>query len=107
MEIILDFLVENYLWFLIISLILLFALIGYIVDTHEKKTPKLHFQKNEDNDMESIDVPEAKSLKEMLEENEQKANLNAEETIVPEVNKNELKMAEDKEVSDVDELPNE
>ncbi|MBQ6687305.1 MAG: hypothetical protein IJN03_02140 [Bacilli bacterium] len=46
MEIILNFLVDNYLWFLIISLILIFALIGYIVDTHEKKAPKLHFSDN-------------------------------------------------------------
>lgn len=36
-----DFLVNNYLWFLVISLILIFALIGYLVDTSmNKKTPK-------------------------------------------------------------------
>ncbi|MBQ4583787.1 MAG: hypothetical protein IJA94_02745 [Bacilli bacterium] len=32
MEVILDFLVNNYIWFLVITLIMLFALIGYLVD---------------------------------------------------------------------------
>ena len=33
MNVILNFFVNNYIWFLIISLILIFALIGYFVDT--------------------------------------------------------------------------
>lgn len=37
MQVFVDFLVNNYLWFLVISLILVFALIGYLVDTNEKK----------------------------------------------------------------------
>lgn len=37
MQAFIDFLVNNYLWFLIITLILIFALIGYLVDTNEKK----------------------------------------------------------------------
>ena len=37
MQTFIDFLADNYLWFLIISLILIFALIGYLVDTSEKK----------------------------------------------------------------------
>ena len=37
MQVFIDFLVNNYLWFLVISLILVFALIGYLVDTNEKK----------------------------------------------------------------------
>lgn len=43
MQAILDFLVNNYLWFLIISLILIFALIGYLVDTSEQSNdlPKM------------------------------------------------------------------
>ena len=36
MQIFIDFLVSNYLWFLVISLILVFALIGYLVDTSER-----------------------------------------------------------------------
>ena len=38
MDILIDFLVDNYIWFLIITLILVFALIGYLVDI---TTPKL------------------------------------------------------------------
>jgi len=32
-----DFLARNYLWFLVISIVLLFALIGYFVDQREQK----------------------------------------------------------------------
>ena len=32
MDILLDFLINNYIWVLIITLILVFALIGYLVD---------------------------------------------------------------------------
>ena len=32
-----DFLMNNYLWFLVASIILTFALIGYFVDQHEQK----------------------------------------------------------------------
>ena len=37
MQTFIDFLVNNYIWFLIITLTLIFALIGYLVDTNEKK----------------------------------------------------------------------
>ena len=33
MEALVDFLLNNYIWFLVISLIIIFALIGYLVDT--------------------------------------------------------------------------
>ena len=32
MDTLIDFLLNNYIWFLVISLILIFALIGYLVD---------------------------------------------------------------------------
>ena len=35
MSVILEFLANNYIWFLVISLILIFALIGYLVDTKQ------------------------------------------------------------------------
>ena len=38
MDVLVDFLLNNYIWFLIISLILIFALIGYLVDS---TTPKI------------------------------------------------------------------
>lgn len=37
MEALIDFLVNNYLWFLVMTIILIFALIGYIVEDHELK----------------------------------------------------------------------
>lgn len=38
MQAIVDFLANNYLWFIVISLILIFALIGYLVDTSERNS---------------------------------------------------------------------
>lgn len=43
MDTLVDFLLNNYIWFLIISLILVFALIGYLVDI---TTPKLKNKKD-------------------------------------------------------------
>lgn len=43
MQAFIDFLVNNYTWFIIIALILIFALIGYLVDTSEK-TPKANLE---------------------------------------------------------------
>ena len=40
-----DFLANNYLWFLVASLVLLFALIGYFVDQSEQKKGVSMFQK--------------------------------------------------------------
>lgn len=74
MEIILNFLVDNYLWFLIISLILIFGLIGYIVDTHEKKAPKLHFGDTDEIYDEEKDV----SLQELLTKNETVSEITSE-----------------------------
>ena len=44
MNVLIDFLLNNYVWFLVISLILIFALIGYLVDAntpHEKEKNKV------------------------------------------------------------------
>ncbi|MCM1052407.1 MAG: hypothetical protein NC483_00295 [Ruminococcus sp.] len=38
MEVLINFLLDNYLWFLVISLILVFALIGYLVDIASNKS---------------------------------------------------------------------
>lgn len=40
MDTLIDFLLNNYIWFLVISLILVFALIGYLVDTGTNKEKK-------------------------------------------------------------------
>ena len=37
MNVLIDFLLNNYVWFLVISLILIFALIGYLVDATTNK----------------------------------------------------------------------
>lgn len=60
MQAFIDFLVNNYLWFLVISLILVFALIGYLVDTNEKKDKE--------------DIPEEK-----VEEQTNEVNMNQDE----------------------------
>lgn len=60
MQAFIDFLVSNYLWFLVISLILVFALIGYLVDTNEKKDKE--------------DIPEEKN-----EEQTNEVNMNQDE----------------------------
>lgn len=40
MDKVIDFLLNNYIWFLVTSLILLFALIGYLVDSTNNYTKK-------------------------------------------------------------------
>lgn len=38
MDFLIDFLVNNYFWFLLITIVLFFSLVGYIVDSKEQKT---------------------------------------------------------------------
>jgi len=59
MDTLIDFLLNNYIWFLIISLILVFALIGYLVDI---TTPKLK-NKKEDSLEKNNNVENAKRIK--------------------------------------------
>ncbi len=40
MEALIDFLLNNYVWFLIVCLVMLFALIGYFVDSNNPKVSK-------------------------------------------------------------------
>lgn len=59
MQAFIDFLVNNYLWFLVISLILVFALIGYLVDTNEKKDEVDNAEsKNESNNKVNMNLDE-------------------------------------------------
>ena len=64
MEKIVDFIGDNYAWFLTITIILLFALIGYIVDTKRNKNDLLKKTENEieELNLENIKVQEGKSL---------------------------------------------
>ncbi len=66
MEKIIDFIGNNYSWFLTITIILLFALIGYIYDSKRNKNDLLKKAENEIEEisLENIVVPEGKSLNE-------------------------------------------
>lgn len=71
-----NFLANNYVWFLIISLILLFALIGYLVDVKETKNGKRVKKKKED--LKIVDfskVEQGKSLNQSLKEDTNSLNL--------------------------------
>lgn len=46
MEKVIDFLLNNYIWFLVISLILIFALIGYLVDSTDCYVKKKNKKNN-------------------------------------------------------------
>lgn len=50
-----DFLVNNYLWFMVISIILIFALIGYLVDTGD--TEKTSRKKEKVEEISTEEVP--------------------------------------------------
>ncbi len=55
MEVFTNFLANNYLWFLVIALLLLFSLIGYFVDQSEQKKGISKFNKqNEEIDLKSL-----------------------------------------------------
>ena len=52
MDTLIEFLLNNYIWFLVISLILIFALIGYLVDINtnkDKDTKKFYWTDNASN----------------------------------------------------------
>jgi len=68
MEKIIDFIGNNYAWFLTITIILLFALIGYIFDTKRNKSDLLKKTENEIDEeyLENLIVPEGKSLAETV-----------------------------------------
>ena len=51
-----DFLANNYLWFLVVSLILLFALIGYFVDQSEQKKGVSMFQNRKEDEKDIHDL---------------------------------------------------
>lgn len=61
METIISFLADNYIWFLIITLILVFALIGYLVDIKqdERFTKKISLDKEV---MDKVEVAETVNL---------------------------------------------
>lgn len=96
MEKIIDFIGNNYSWFLTITIILLFALIGYIIDSKRNKNDLFKKTENElaEESLENLLVPEGKSLAETVNTSK---NVNAEtkkveltdESILEEIDKGE------------------
>ena len=68
MEKIIEFIANNYAWFLTITILLLFALIGYIYDTKKNDNDLLKKSEEEldEESLEKIKVPEDKSLSDMV-----------------------------------------
>ena len=72
MQVILDFITTNYLWFIIIAIILLLALIGYFVDVKKAenggpyRNKKVKVDIVADTDLDNINVANNMSLNEMI-----------------------------------------
>ena len=94
MENIIEFVGDNYAWFLTITIILLFALIGYIVDSKRNKSDLLKKTENEIDEinLENIKVQEGKSLNSIVSKSK---NINPETKSV-ELIDNEILNNEDK-----------
>lgn len=84
MDTILNFITQNYLWFLVIAIILLLALIGYFVDVKKdsddspfkkEKRPK---KSQEDDTFANVKVENNMSLNEMINNTNNKQVNNAE-----------------------------
>ena len=68
MENIIDYIINHFAFFLTITIILLFALVGYIYDSKKNKSDLLKKNEEEINEelLENIIVPEGKSLAETV-----------------------------------------
>lgn len=64
MEKIIEFVANNYVWFLTFTILLIFALIGYIYDTKRSSEDLVKKSEDEINEemLENLVVPEGKSL---------------------------------------------
>lgn len=96
-----NFLANNYVWFLIISLILIFALIGYLVDSKEIKSgKKIKKQKEELKVVDFSTIDQSKSLSQSIKE-ENKSDLNLDEYVNSNTEKNEINDNTDNENSEL------
>ena len=68
MEKIIEFVANNYVWFLTFTILLIFALIGYIYDTKKSSEDLVKKSEDEINEemLENLVVPEGKSLAETV-----------------------------------------
>lgn len=96
-----NFLANNYVWFLIISLILIFALIGYLVDSKEIKSgKKIKKQKEELKVVDFSTIDQSKSLSQSIKE-ENKNDLNLDEYVNSNTENNEINDNTDNENSEL------
>lgn len=72
-----EFIAINYVWFLTVTLILIFALIGYIVDSKREKNDILMSDDVvfDEESLENLVIPEGKKLNESIQKS---ASINAE-----------------------------
>ena len=61
-----EFVTNNYIWFLVISIFLIFALIGYIVDSKRDGSSFKRRSRNININTVEIDIPEDLSINEVI-----------------------------------------
>lgn len=100
MEAFTNFLANNYLWFLIIALLLLFSLIGYFVDQSEQKKGISRFNKQEEElDLKSLaSMAQNKTLNSVLNYSTINPNSNAQNNVIMDQENNALSHNDDIEV---------
>lgn len=100
MEAFTNFLANNYLWFLIIALLLLFSLIGYFVDQSEQKKGISRFNKQEEElDLKSLaSMAQNKTLNYVLNSSTINPNSNAQNNVIMDQENNALSHNDDIEV---------
>ena len=94
------FLANNYLWFLIIALLLLFSLIGYFVDQSEQKKGISRFNKQEEElDLKSLaSMAQNKTLNYVLNSSTINPNSNAQNNVIMDQENNVLSHNDDIEI---------
>ena len=100
MEAFTNFLANNYLWFLIIALLLLFSLIGYFVDKSEQKKGISRFNKQEEElDLKSLaSMAQNKTLNYVLNSSTINPNSNVQNNVIMDQENNALSHNDDIEV---------
>lgn len=69
MQELLNGVIDNYFWFLLVSIILLFALVGYFVDAKRKKNKRYKISQNNEINLDKIEIKENVALSEMVSKN--------------------------------------
>lgn len=100
MEAFTNFLANNYLWFLIIALLLLFSLIGYFVDQSEQKKGISRFNRQEEElDLQSLaSMAQNKTLNSALNSATLTPNNNVQNNVILDQNNNVLSHNDDIEI---------